>query len=141
LPKTINVNAEVILLADGTNVIITKLNPINFKSSVNNAYQDINRWFTNNLLSLNVGKKQFMQFITKTSSLIDLNIMNGNKKIVNICNIKLLGLTLDNTFSWMTHVDTVVPKLRSTCFLIRTIKPFLSQNSLKMVYFSNLTLS
>jgi hypothetical protein len=53
--------------------------------------------------------RQFMQFITKTSSLSDLNIMHGNKKIVNICNTKFLGLTLDKTFSWKAHIDTVAP--------------------------------
>jgi hypothetical protein len=100
--------------------------------------KDINRWFTTDLLSLNVDKTQFMWFIVKNSSLIDLNIMLGNKKIVNICNTKFLGLTLDNTFSWKTHirVDTAVPKLSSACFAVRTIKPFLSQESLKMVYYS-----
>jgi hypothetical protein len=43
---------------------------------------------------------------------------------------------LDNTFSWKTRIDTVVPKLSSVCFAIRTIKPVLSQESLKMIYYS-----
>jgi hypothetical protein len=70
-----------------------------FKSSVNKVFQDINRCFTTNLLSLNFDETQFMQFVTKTCSLIDLNIMHGNKEIVNICNTKLFGLTLDNIIS------------------------------------------
>jgi hypothetical protein len=111
---------------------------MNFESSVNKVFQDKNKWFTTNLLLLNVDKTQFMQFITKPSSLIDLNIMHGNKEIlvVNICNTKFFGLTLNNTFSWKTHIDIVVPKLSSVCFAIRIIKPFLSQESLKMVYYS-----
>jgi hypothetical protein len=108
---------------DDTSIIIAILNPINFKNSVN-VFKDVNRWFTTNLLSLNVDKTQFMQFITKIS---------WNKKIVNICNTTFLGLTLNNTFSWKTRIDTVIPKL---CFAIRAVKPFLSQESLKMVYYS-----
>jgi hypothetical protein len=50
-----------------------------------------------------------MQFVTKTSSQIDLNIFHGNKKINNVHNTKFLGLTLD-TFSWKIHIDTVVLK-------------------------------
>jgi hypothetical protein len=46
---------------------------------VNKVFHDINRWFTINL-SLNVDKTQIMQFVMKTSSLIDLNIFHGNKK-------------------------------------------------------------
>jgi hypothetical protein len=80
-----------------------------------------------------------MQFVTKTDSLIDLNITHGNKEIVNICNTEFLGLTFENTFSWKSHVDTIVPKLSSACFAIRAVKPFLSQESLKMVYYSYLS--
>jgi hypothetical protein len=42
---------------------------------------------------------------------------------------------LDNTFSWRNHIDAVVPKLSPTCFAVRAVKPFLSQESLRMVYF------
>jgi hypothetical protein len=79
---------------------------------------------------------QYMQFVTKTSSLIGLHVMYKNKEIANIFNTKFLGLTLDNTFSWKNHIDTIVSKLSSACFAIRAVKPFLSQESLRMVYFS-----
>jgi hypothetical protein len=135
LPKVSNDKAEVVLYADDTNIIITSSNPTNFTNSVNKILQDINTWFTTNLLSLNADKTQYMQFVTKTSSLIDLHVMCKNKKIANTCNTKFLGLTLDNTFSWKNHIDTIVPKFSSACFAVRAVKPFLSQESLKMVYF------
>jgi hypothetical protein len=74
--------------------------------------------------------------VTKNNSLIDFNIMHGNKKIANICNTKFLWLTLDNTLSWRTHIDTNIPKLSSASFAMRAVKPFLSQDSLRMVYYS-----
>jgi hypothetical protein len=58
------------------------------------------------------------------------------KEIADTCNTEFLGLTLDNTFSWKSHVDAGVPRLISACFAVRAVKPFLSQESLKMVYFS-----
>jgi hypothetical protein len=87
-------------------------------------------------VSLNIDKTEFMQLATKTSSLLDLNIMHRNKKVVNIYNTTFLGLTLDSTFTWKIHIDTAVPKLRSACYAIRQIKIFLLQESLKMVYYS-----
>ena len=62
--------------------------------------------------------------------------MYGNNKIVNVYNTKFLGLTLDNTLSWRTHISTIIPKLSSACFALRVVKPFLSQDSLKIVYYS-----
>jgi hypothetical protein len=90
----------------------TGLDPMNFESTVTDAFQDINKWSTTNLLSLNADKTRFIQFI---------NRVHGKKEIINTCNTKFLGLTLDNTFSWKTHPDTVVHKLSSVCFMIRTI--------------------
>jgi len=62
--------------------------------------------------------------------------MYRNKKIANVYNTKFLGLTLHNTLSWRTHMGTIIPKLSSACFALRVVKPFLSQDSLKMVYYS-----
>jgi hypothetical protein len=136
MSKIVNDSAEVVLYADDTSIIITSLNPIDFTNSADKILQDINKWFTTNLLSLNAEKTQYMQFVTKTSPLIDLHIMYKNKEIANTSDTKFLGLTLDNTFSWKNHIDAIVPKLSSACFEVRAVKPFLSQESLRMVYFS-----
>jgi hypothetical protein len=50
-------------------------------------------------------------------------------------NTKFLGFTLDNSLSWKTHIDTIAPKLSSACFALRVVKPLLSWDLLKMVYF------
>jgi hypothetical protein len=122
---------------DDTSIIITSLNPTNFTNSAKKKIlQDINKLFTTNLSSLNADKTQYMQFVTKTSSLMYLHVMNKNKEIVNTCNTKFPKLTLDNTFSWKNHIDTIVPKLSSASFTVRAVKPFLSQESLRIVYFS-----
>ena len=79
------------------------------------------------MLSVNLDKTHFIHFI-----------IHGNKKIANVYNTKFLGLTLDNTLSWRTHIDTIIPKLSSASFALRVVKPFLSLDSLKMVYYSYL---
>jgi hypothetical protein len=86
-----NDNSKIVLFADDTSIIITNPNPINFEKSVNKTIQDINEWFNTNLLSLNLDKTHFIQFVTKNSSLSDFDITHRNKKIANICNTKFLG--------------------------------------------------
>jgi hypothetical protein len=92
LPKSISDNSELVLLAENTSILVTSPNLIIFENNVNKVFQDINRWFTTNLLLLNVEKTQFMPFVSKTNSLLDANVMHWNKKIVIIHNTKFLGL-------------------------------------------------
>jgi hypothetical protein len=136
LPQITIDNSKIVLFANDTIMIITNPNPSNFEKSVNKIIQDINEWFNTNLLSLTLDKTHFIQFVTQNSSSIDFNIMHGYKKIANVYNTKFLGLALDNTLSWRTHIDTIIPKLSSASFALRVVKPFLSQHSMKMVCYS-----
>ena len=99
-------------------------------------FDNINRWFDTNLSSLNLNKTHYMQFVNKNSSQIDLNIRHKNEKIAKTCTTKFLGLIIENTLYWKTHIDNIVPKLSSATFAIRTVKPYLSLDSLKMIYYS-----
>jgi hypothetical protein len=56
LPKIVNGGAEVVLSVDNTSIIITSLNLTNFTNNANTILQNINKWFTTNLLSLNADK-------------------------------------------------------------------------------------
>jgi fibrillarin-like rRNA methylase len=58
--KIVNDNAEVFLYMDDTSIIITNLNPTDFTNSAKKILQDINKWFTTNLLSVNADKIQYM---------------------------------------------------------------------------------
>jgi hypothetical protein len=80
LPQITNENSKIILFADDTSTIITNPNPSDFKKSVIKIIWDVKEWFNTKLLSLNLDKTHFIQFMTKNSSSIDFNIMHGNKK-------------------------------------------------------------
>jgi hypothetical protein len=91
--------------------------------------------FNANLLSLNFDKTYFMKFQAKNNSLNEMNISN-NKIIPNISHLKFLGIVIDNTLSWKSHIEMITPKLTQTCFIARLIKPFLSRDTLKMIYYA-----
>jgi hypothetical protein len=40
------------------------------------------------------------------------------------------------TLSWKSHIDQLLPKLTTACYTIRTLKPYLSQETLLMVYYA-----
>jgi hypothetical protein len=74
--------------------------------------------------------------MNKSVSISDIQIMIENKYISSVKEIKFLGLIIDNTLSWKGHIDYIIPKLSSACYFIRTIRPYISQNTLKIIYYS-----
>jgi hypothetical protein len=38
--------------------------------------------------------------------------------------------------SWGFHIDEIIPKLNKACYVIRSVKPFISLEVLRMIYFS-----
>jgi hypothetical protein len=47
-----------------------------------------------------------------------------------------LGLELDNNINWKHHVAKILPKLSRACYAVRSMYPFSSINTLKMIYFA-----
>jgi hypothetical protein len=47
-----------------------------------------------------------------------------------------LGLYIDDTLTWKTHIDNILPKLCSACFAMRSVKPYVSQQILIAIYYS-----
>ena len=73
-----NKNSSVILFAGDTIVIINEPCLTNFESNLNIAFRIIKKWFNSNLLSLNLDKTYYMQFITKNKSLHRIDIEHDN---------------------------------------------------------------
>jgi hypothetical protein len=47
-------------------------------------------------------------------------------------NIKFLGVIIDSK----QHIDDIIPKLNKVCFAIRSVKPFMSLEVMRLIYFS-----
>jgi hypothetical protein len=71
LPQITNENSKIILYADDISLIIANPNPTKFNNNVSKIFQDINRWFDTNSLSLNLDKTHYMQLVNKNTSSID----------------------------------------------------------------------
>ena len=38
---------------------------------------------------------------------------------------------IDNTLMWKRHTEMIIPKFSVACFAVRTIKPFVTQDTLR----------
>jgi hypothetical protein len=79
---------------------------------------------------------QFTNFATRNKNQIEI-IIDYNNETIPICSsTKFLGLTVDCTLTWITHIDSVTKNLITICYLIRNIKLYLSISMLRKIYHS-----
>ena len=136
LSLTISKLANPILFADDMSIIISNTNPEEFKNNINSVMTETINWFQNNLLTLNCNKTHFLQFLTKQHNETKMQIIASNIIITNINRTRFLGLIIDSTLSWKDHIVELTSKLNKACYAIRVIKPFMTLDVLKMIYYS-----
>jgi hypothetical protein len=81
-----------ILFADDTSLIFTNSNLENFKNDTKIVFEYLNKWFKANRPSLNSDKTIFIQYTTKDSPQINLDISCNNRIISKEYDTKFLGL-------------------------------------------------
>jgi len=97
---------------------------------------EITNWFQSNLLTLNLNKTIFLQFLTKKNKEIKIQIVASNSVNTNINSTKFLGLNINCTLSWSDHIAALTSKLNKACYAIRAVKSFMSLDVLRTVYFA-----
>jgi hypothetical protein len=113
-PFIVNDVSKPTLSAD-TSIISTNPNFTDFRRETDTLFTSLNIWFETNLLSLNYNKTHYIYFVSKTTSYLNSCINHGNNYITSTQNTKFLGFVTDNTISWKTHIDFLLPKLSSAC--------------------------
>jgi hypothetical protein len=126
LPGTINHICLPTLFADDTNTICTQTNYNKFKEEIETILQNTNKWFLTNLLYLNLKKTNFVQFSAKHTKNTLSSIAYEGNHIANLNSKSFLGLILDDTLSWKSHIDQLCSKLKSACYILRMLTPLLT---------------
>jgi len=82
--------SKLTLFADYTNLIFTHPNPMELEKDINELFEKIIIWFQTNLLSLNLNKTYYMQFLSKTNYEINVNVSHKTIQISNVCHTNFL---------------------------------------------------
>ena len=45
-------------------------------------------------------------------------------------------ICIHDSINWSCHIEYIIPELSSTCYIMRSIKPFMSLNTVKTIYYS-----
>jgi hypothetical protein len=134
LPKILESNSVPILFADDTSVLVAHTNPLLFKNVLMEVYGTLNDWFIKNLLSLNAVKTHCLNFAANKNVSAERDIGNLSALITTSNDIKFLGLTITSSLNWENHVNGVLTKLSTACYMLRNVKPLLSLKVLLIIY-------
>jgi hypothetical protein len=83
LLKVVEPTAIPVMFADDTSILIKSPNNIQLQSDLNTVICQINKWLQDNLITLNLNKTYFIQFINTSIRNSDIQIKIENKYIAS----------------------------------------------------------
>ena len=134
LPHIIQQFAKPVIYADGTNILIQATNIMELHAKVSDT-NTIKEWFLANGLTLNLDKTNIIKFSPQKRK-EEHNHLSYLNVIKETDSLKFLGLELDKFLHWKNHIDKLLPKLSSACFVIRPMLSHCNTTTTKMIYFS-----
>ena len=84
---------------------------------------------------LNYDKTYILQFLTKNDHEINMQVSSGNRKTATIQSLKFLVLTIDTSLTWKHHIGELTSRVNKVCYVIRSLKLFMSLDVLRSTYF------
>ena len=126
-----------ILFADDTTLYKAHRNLKYLKWSIQDDMNTLTDWFMANKLTLNIDKTICMLF-QPNGSCQEIELEIDNIKIKSSKETKFLGLWLDHHLSWSTHIRNLITKLKRNQCLLKHGRRLMTENCLKMIYFSHI---
>ena len=108
------------------------------EKDINNALENIANWLKANKLTLNVKKSNFILFNTQKNIKDNpkIKICIGNSELEQKNSAKYLGIYFDKRLSWDTHIEYINNKINRSIGIIKTVRYFVQENTLKNIYYS-----
>ena len=120
------------LFADDTNIYYEADNLQDLERIVNKELKWLHQWLCVKRLALNISKTNFVIFHPYTKPLKELITIKINKKaITKEKYVKYLGVLIDSSLSWKTHIDNLVKKISRAIGIMYKIRYYVNHTILK----------
>ena len=126
-----------IIFADDTNVFIKGTSVDTLMNTMNTELNKIYQWLNTNKLSLNISKTHYIIFKSKNRVIQTEKAICINGIMVDrVETTKFVGLHLDSSFKWLTHINNVKNKISKGMGIIYKARKLLNKPSLVTLYYS-----
>jgi hypothetical protein len=95
------------------------------------------KWFQTSYLVLNANQTYPVKFTSSKSLIYPFTAVHVDQILAIAETIKFLGLHLHSPLSWTSHTNTLLKKLNSVCFTMRSSSYILNIDTLRIVEFAN----
>ena len=125
------------LFADDTSIYYDSDDLINLQKVVDRELRKVRKWLDANRPSLNVSKTNYVIFHSPSRRIDEfIRIKLGSKNLTRVDYIKYLGVRVDSTLSWKSHITELSKKLARTTGIFFKIRYYVSRETLKLLYYS-----
>ena len=126
------------IFADDTGIFFNNSNIDTLIETAKLILKNINEWFADNKLTLNLSKTSYVIFKSKRSTNINLpnSISYENMEIHRESQVKYLGLTLDEHLDWNSHTNEICNKLKAFFPIFYNIRQYLDLDHIRTIYYT-----
>lgn len=136
LPNYLN-DTKVILFADDTTLYDSATNLNELFQRMNRNLVQLEKWCTNNQISVNLTKTKYMLFTKKkntTNNIPPLQYLNIS--IERVTFFKFLGIVIDESLTWHQHANHVKLKIAQGLYILNALKNITTPEVRKSIYYS-----
>ena len=126
-----DLESEICNFADDTTIYSCESNIDSVLIKLERDLQEVLEWYTANGMSANPSKFQIMFLGLKRKNKLCLNI-NG-QLITQSEHVKLLGVTIDNSLKFDTHVQSICKKANKKLYAFGRLRPYLGSDKSKLL--------
>jgi hypothetical protein len=131
-------DAEVVLFADDTNILIQAEDENGIQWKINRTMNTLYNWFYTNGLVINTEESVAMSFHScQNKNPIKLQIRFNNMDITYTSEIKFLGIHLMESLKWEAYIKALCSKLNNSPYMLQSLKYSTSIKLWRSMYFAH----
>ena len=119
--------------------LISERNDKELKVKLNTAFSNVLDWCPSNFIALNVPKTNFIIYSRKSNICPHITQVASSKYLLSVSQVKMtkyLGLVIDESLSFKTHIQNLCLKISRYVGLMRRLKLYLPYSTLRSIYYA-----